>query len=139
MKKSDSSKRYILTFGYGNRKNYEEFLKYLADFNVLYVIDVRQVPRAWSRKWYGDNIRNLCDSNNIRYVSKTELGNTSGNEKWIPKNNEAATKQLREVAEIANEGTILLLCAEKNPAHCHRTEVAKCLRELTAITVKHLE
>ncbi|MEA5512611.1 DUF488 domain-containing protein [Nodularia sp. UHCC 0506] len=139
MEESNFLNRYILTFGYGNRKNYEEFLKYLEDFSVEYVVDVRKVTRAWSRQWYGEKINNFCHLNNIKYISKTKLGNTSGNKNWIPENPEAAKKELDEVAEIAKLGNILLLCAEKNASHCHRTEVANKLKELTAIPVKHLE
>jgi len=139
MKENDSLNKYILTFGYGNRKSYKEFLEYLVDFNVTHVIDVRQVPRAWSRQWYAQELHNLCNSNNIKYLSKTKLGNTSGNENWIPESPEEAQQALCEVAEIAKQGNILLLCAEKKAAHCHRTEVANSLKELTAIPVKHLE
>ena len=57
MNSADISKnRCILTFGYGNRKNYDLFLDYLQNFDVEYVVDVRMSPRAWSRRWYGEPI-----------------------------------------------------------------------------------
>ncbi|OKH34382.1 hypothetical protein NIES2101_39030 [Calothrix sp. HK-06] len=133
------SNRYIFTFGYGNRKNYDVFLDYLKKFNIEYVIDVRTIPRAWSRQWYGEKISDFCQKNNIKYVSKTELGNTSGNKSWIPADEKAASKDLQEIAKIAEKSNILILCAEMNPERCHRTEVASCLENLTAIPVKHLE
>lgn len=40
----------ILTFGYGNRKNYDDLLDYIDKFDISCVIDVRLSPRAWSRK-----------------------------------------------------------------------------------------
>lgn len=139
MKESNCYNRYIFTFGYGNRKNYDEILKYIEDFNVEYVVDIRRVPRAWSRRWYGEKLSTLCDSSNIKYISKTNLGNTSGDKNWIPENLEAAEKELNEVAEIVKEANILLLCAEKDSSRCHRTEVANYLNKLTAIPVKHLD
>ncbi|MBD2439464.1 DUF488 domain-containing protein [Nostoc sp. FACHB-110] len=134
-----TKKKCILTFGYGNRKDYAKFLEYLRNFNVECVVDVRMVPRAWSRKWYGEQIKILCESNNIEYISKTALGNTSGKENWIPLNQEEADQALYEIAQLAQKGNILLLCAEMNPNRCHRKEVAHCLESLASLPVKHLE
>ncbi len=64
-------KNNILTFGYGNRQNYDRFIEYLEDYHVKYVIDVRMKPRAWSRKWYGEEIKNLCLSKKVQYISQT--------------------------------------------------------------------
>ncbi|MBN3924510.1 DUF488 domain-containing protein [Nostoc sp. NMS4] len=130
--------KYILTFGYGNRKNYDEFFSYLEEFNVVCVVDVRLHPRAWSRKWYGEIIKKSCSEKNIKYVSKASLGNTSGNSNWIPPNDEEAAIALQEISEIAQTGTILLLCAEKKSYCCHRAEVALHLQKLVNNEIKHL-
>lgn len=131
--------KYILTFGYGNRKNYDELLTYLQKFNVKCVVDVRISPRAWSRKWYADKIKEFCLSNNIEYISKPPLGNTSGKENWIPPDRDNADVALREIAEIAQTGTVLLLCAEMDHHRCHRADVANCLSKLVNTSVIHLE
>jgi uncharacterized protein (DUF488 family) len=136
---SESSKTYILTFGYGNRKTYDEFLKYLELFNVKFVVDVRSSPRAWTRKWYGSEIEKLCQSKHINYISKTSLGNTSGNNNWIPPSESEAQLALLEISLITQSQTTLLLCAELKPSQCHRVMVAQKLHELTNITVQHLE
>ena len=133
-----SEKNFILTFGYGNRKDYEAFLGYLKEFSVTSVIDVRLSPRAWSRKWYGDAIEKLCISENIRYISKMSLGNISGCSQWVPPDQEEAEQTLSEVAEILETGSVLLLCAEMDSSRCHRVEVACKLQELTNASVKHL-
>lgn len=130
---------YILTFGYGNRKNYDRFLAYLQEFDVKWVVDVRISPRAWSRKWYGTQLENLCIFKNIQYISKTSLGNISGKENWVPPNIEQAEEALSEIAELAKMGTILLLCAEMKPCRCHRVDVANQLGKLVSRPVKHLE
>jgi uncharacterized protein (DUF488 family) len=132
-------KRLILTFGYGNRKDYDAFLDYLKEFNVTYVIDVRLRPRAWSRKWYGDTLEKLCASRNIQYISKASLGNLSGSNHWIPPQNEEAEQTLSEVAEILETGNVLLLCAEIDSSRCHRVAVASKLQNLTNASVKHLK
>jgi uncharacterized protein (DUF488 family) len=133
-----SKQQYILTFGYGNRKDYEEFITYLEDFHVSCVVDVRFRPRAWTRKWYGEQIEKLCISKGIKYVSKVFLGNTSGNANWVPPDADEANKSLKEVAEMTTSGTILLLCAEKDWHRCHRVDVANQLEQLVQLPVKHL-
>ncbi len=90
--------KYILTFGYGNRRDYSEFLEYLENFDVKCVIDVRKSPRAWSRRWYGDRIENLCRSRNIQYISKVSLGNTSGKKNWVSPTPEKVDVDLCEIA-----------------------------------------
>ncbi|WNZ46725.1 DUF488 domain-containing protein [Leptolyngbya boryana CZ1] len=133
-----SKKNLVLTFGYGNRKDYDLFLSYLDKFNVTCVIDVRLNPRAWSRKWYGDVLEKLCTSKSVGYLSKSSLGNISGCSHWIPPEETAAEQALTEVAEIVKDGNVLLLCAEMDCIKCHRVEVAQRLHELTDASIKHL-
>jgi uncharacterized protein (DUF488 family) len=133
-----SDEKIVLTFGYGNRKDYESFLGYIEKYNVSCVIDVRLSPRAWTRKWYGDAIENLCHSKNIQYQSKKALGNTSGCSRWIPPVQQEANQALQEIADILEEGNILLLCSELDYVKCHRVEVAQKLQEIISASVKHL-
>ncbi|MEL6458407.1 MAG: DUF488 domain-containing protein [Cyanobacteria bacterium J06636_27] len=132
------NKNYILTFGYGNRKDYQQLIEYFEQYKVLFLIDVRIRPRAWSRKWYGDAVEKLCISKGIKYISKSALGNTSGNEKWLPPSKIEAEKSLEEVAKCACHGTVLLMCAEKDWNRCHRTEVANELKKLVDSSIQHL-
>jgi len=135
----DIKEKLILTFGYGNRKNYDLFLKYIDEFKVAYVVDVRLSPKAWTRKWYGDAIEKICQSVNIQYLAKPTLGNTSGRSNWIPPEPIAAAETLSELAKIlASNGNVLLLCAELDYSRCHRVEVAEELEKLTNAAVKHL-
>ena len=135
----DTKEKLILTFGYGNRKDYDVFLKYIDEFKIAYVIDVRLSPRAWTRKWYGDAIEKICQSVNIQYLAKPTLGNTSGRSNWIPPEPTAAAETLSELAKIiASNGNVLLLCAELDYSRCHRVEVAEELEKLTNAAVKHL-
>ena len=138
IKTKKDSNNYILTFGYGNRKNYQQLIDYFEQYQVSFLIDVRIRPRAWSRKWYGDSVEKLCISKGIKYISKSALGNTSGNAKWLPPDKEEAKKSLDEVAELVSSGTVLLMCAEKDWNRCHRTEVANKLEQLVNSPVQHL-
>src|SRR6478672_3601709 len=122
---------YILTFGYGNRTNYDAFLEYIKEFKVTCIIDVRLSPRAWSRKWYGSQLEKVCNANDIKYISMPSLGNTSGTNKWTPPDVEEADRALLEVSNIAKLGTVLLLCGEMDSRRCHRVDVANQLHKLT--------
>jgi uncharacterized protein (DUF488 family) len=133
------SEKYILTFGYGNRKDYEVFFDYLKSFDVTCVIDVRKNPRAWTRKWYGEQIEKACISKDVNYLSKSALGNTSGNKNWIPPDDAQASQALNEITDLATFGTVMLLCAEMDPSRCHRTEVAERLHDLVNVPIKHLK
>jgi len=136
---STGNDRFILTFGYGNRSSYDDFFSYLEEFQVVCVIDVRLKPHAWSRKWYGKQIKQACDAKNITYVSRPSLGNISGESNWIPPNHEEAHETLLEISNIAKTGTILLLCAELDSSHCHRTDVAHKLQKLVSNPIEHLK
>lgn len=132
----------ILTFGYGNRKDYSVFLDYLKTYSIQYVIDVRLNPRAWTRKWYGCALKKFCDEMDIEYISETSLGNTSGKKNWTPPDIALAEQRLLEIAEILNSKktrNILLLCAELDYSRCHRTEVAERLQSMTDFPIKHLQ
>lgn len=135
---TDCTKNFIFTFGYGNRKDYDALIHYIREFDITHVIDVRLKPQAWSRKWYADSIANLCDCQNIHYISRPSLGNTSGCSDWIPPEPMDAKETLLELSELLENENILLLCAELDCNRCHRTEVASRLQDLTKASVTHL-
>lgn len=129
----------ILTFGYGNRPNYDTLLDYIKQFNVSILIDVREKPRAWSRKWYGDQIHKFCNEQGIDYISDTSLGNVSGTNRWISPNPDKANEVLQDIAKKTQSKTVLLLCAEMDYRRCHRVEVAEQLQQLIDQPIQHLK
>lgn len=129
----------ILTFGYGNRTNYNSLKLYLEEHKVSYLIDVRRTPRAWTRMWYAQNVERFCNAQGIQYLSMPALGNISGKKAWIPPDADAAKIAISEVSQLAECETILLLCAEKDYQRCHRTEVADSICKLTKSQVHHLQ
>jgi hypothetical protein len=131
----------IFTFGYGNRINYDDLISILTDQNIGCVVDVRLRPKAWTRRWYGEEIKKLCDSIGVIYVNETALGNTSGKSNWIAPDLRAATDALHRVASNLEAGSnsILLLCAEMDNKRCHRSEVAEEVKKiLSQYPVEHL-
>lgn len=129
----------ILTFGYGNRKNYNLLSSYIEDYNIKYLFDVRNKTKAWSRLWYGQEIANFCHKKGIKYANESSLGNTSGKSNWISPAPEKAEEALINIAKIASNENVLLLCAEMDFKRCHRCEVAERLNELANTSIRHLE
>lgn len=129
----------ILTFGYGNRPDYKSLLNYIKEFKVNLLIDVREKPRAWSRRWYGEQIKKFCDEQGIEYLSETTLGNISGNKNWISPDPDKANQVLEDIAKKYQSKTILLLCAEMDYHKCHRVDVANKLQQLIDQPIKHLK
>ena len=77
MKNPPTKQSLILTFGYGNRSSYDSLLAYIKEFKVDFLIDVREKPRAWSRKWYGDQLEKFCHVKRQNpYTEKTTLNPT---------------------------------------------------------------
>ncbi len=129
----------IFTFGYGNRKNYDLLSSYIKNYEIKYLVDVRQNPRAWTRRWYGQEIANFCQEKGIKYINDSSLGNTSGKSNWISPNPEKAENMLINIAQFASKENILLLCSEIDFNKCHRTEVAKQLENMSNVSIKHLK
>ena len=123
----------------GTDRNYGLLLEYIKKFCIVCVVDVRLSRKAWNRMWYGQEIEKLCSSEGISYISKTSLGNISGDNHWIPPDEKSANEALIEIAEIAKSGNILLLCAELDSNRCHRVDVAQKLKELVNVPITNLK
>jgi Protein of unknown function, DUF488 len=121
----------IYTFGYGNRVDYTELLDCFDRNSIATLVDVRMKPYGWSPIWHGESISKLCVERSVEYQSMPDLGNTSGASLWIPPDPVLARVALSQVTDRLKVGNILLVCAEKNPKQCHRTEVAHQLQERT--------
>lgn len=128
----------IYTFGYGNRKTNGELLVYLKGFGIKTLIDVRRSPRAWSDTWYGVKIRMSCEAEGVKYKWIPALGNTTKTAEWVPPNLEESQQAINQVAEIAQQGNVLLLCAELDHRSCHRTAVAQAIADKTKLPIEHL-
>lgn len=139
MKNPPTKQSLILTFGYGNRSSYDSLLAYINEFEVDFLIDVREKPRAWSRKWYGDQLEKLCHQQGIEYLSEKTLGNISGTSHWVSPEPEKVDQVLQDIAKKAQSKTVLLLCAEMDYHRCYRVEVAEKLQELTHQPINHLQ
>lgn len=129
----------LFTFGYGNRKNYEQLEAYIREHSIDVLVDVRIKPRAWTRKWWGDQVEKFCESQGVEYISARELGNTSGKANWIPENKEEAGMGVAVLVKTLEKKNVVLMCAELDFNRCHRTEVAETAQEVAnVIEIIHL-
>ncbi len=128
----------IFTFGYGNRTSHNQLIKYFQSREIKYLIDVRFTPYGWSSLWHCTELEKVCKNNGVQYISKKDLGNTSGNKKWVPPDGKRASVALMSVAEIAAHENLILMCSELDFNKCHRKEIAENLSTMTGEIVVHL-
>lgn len=121
----------IYTFGYGNRPTADSLLGFLGEYEIPYLIDVRLRAKAWTRRWWGDSVKQVVEGVGVSYLPRPDLGNTSGTAKWIPPDTSKAVLSLMEIRELLLEkGSVMLMCAELDNQKCHRTAIAQKLQEM---------
>ena len=127
----------IYTIGYGGRKP-TEFTDLLTRHGARTVVDVRLRPDRASMGCYalakspGKGIQGLLAKAGIAYVSMVQLGNLFlDRDDWA----KAYRQLLATAGELLTEQLVMLplaqpvclLCAEKDPAACHRGLIAEYL------------
>jgi len=128
----------VLTVGHSDREP-DELDALLGEAGVTHVIDVRTAP--WSRRfpWHGkDELERRCRSAGRAYLwMGAALGGLHAGDWAERRAGEDYRRALARVIELAGEGVPVLLCAERDPAHCHRRLIADDLvRE--GVVVRHL-
>jgi uncharacterized protein (DUF488 family) len=128
----------VYTFGYGNRKSLTPLVDYCKQHGINVLVDVREKPRGWSTIWSKSYLQKQLPLNGIEYQSVPALGNTSGKPTWIPSDTLLAQKELKRLATLTETKTLALMCAELDPARCHRVAVGRKLASMTNKTLKNL-
>ena len=121
----------ILTIGHSNHKM-EFFLELLTRHNVTALTDVRSVPFSrFSPQYNREQLAEILNASGIKYLFLgRELGGRSNDPSCyeqgrIRYDRLAGTPSFHNGLERVVRGTeeyrIALMCAEKEPLHCHRT------------------
>ena len=129
----------IHSIGHSNRR-WEDFLALLQRHGVTRLVDVRSRPRSRFPHFNAGRLAPALESAGIRYVPMGDsLGGkpkdpalyASGSEpgKDFPDFNlvretaqyQGGIAELAEWVRERSEGQICIVCAEGDPAHCHRT------------------
>ena len=115
----------VYTLGHSDRSA-EAFLALLESAEVAHVIDVRSAP--WSRRhpWHAKpELEASCRAAGLDY---TWLGPQLGGlrEEGYPQHQqgESYKEGLEALVGLASASRVALVCAEREPAHCHRRFIA---------------
>lgn len=121
------------TIGYGGLSTVADLQQIVEQTGITKIIDVRSKPntRRFSRKLLQQTFGDM-------YSSRIDMGGlefeVSQYDTWLRQ----AAGGLSDLQELAKNGKVLVMCAEKNPDTCHRKYfVGKWLEE-RGYRVKHL-
>ncbi len=130
----------LKTIGHSNHP-IERFVDLLRAGGVALLVDVRSIP--WSRRFpqFGkERLQKSLGAAGIGYLHEAALGGRpeGGDSYEALALQPAFTAALDRLLERAHEGTLCLMCAEKEPLDCHRTVlVSRRLAERGA-AIEHL-
>jgi uncharacterized protein (DUF488 family) len=141
----------LYTIGY-ERSDTAAVVAELKRAGVERVLDVRAVPLSRKKGFSKKQLARTLEEAGIAYEGLTGLGtpkagrdaNRSGDldtfERIFDKHmtTDAAQRDLARAVALTEEAVCCLLCFEADPMRCHRTIVARHLRERTGQTIIHL-
>lgn len=125
----DNAQR-IYTVGHSNRSQ-SVLVHLLHEAGVRAVVDVRRVPASRRHPQFNrDELGAALLQKGILYH---HLGDTLGGYRREPYESHLLTESFRRglklLEQLAAASTTAILCAERNPAECHRLHIADCLTE----------
>ncbi len=142
----------LYTVGHGNRK-IEELVSLLKEARVDTLVDVRAQPRSRHNPQFNDEaLRLACEHAGIVYHwAGRQLGGMRAPRPDSPHraleedrrgfadhmDTEAFRKGAFQLQQLAANGVCAMLCAERDPAQCHRSLIADYLT-LQGARVVHL-
>lgn len=132
----------VMTVGHSTR-TLDEFIHLLQIHGATCVVDVRTIPRSWHNPQFNkDSLPLSLKKANLGYIHMPGLGglrhakSDSPNMGWrnasfrgyadYMQTSEFA-QSLEELICLANQGQIVLMCAEALPWRCHRSLIADAL------------
>ncbi len=129
------------TIGHSDRP-FEEFIDILHQYEIRYLIDIRSYPLSIHEQYNKENLELTLPKHHLLYYHCPGLGGMR-EQKYMeyastPEFKKYFDKLLKKITEASrSENNIVLMCAEKSPKHCHRSELAKVL-ENEDVKVIHL-
>jgi uncharacterized protein (DUF488 family) len=124
----------VYTVGYSGRAP-QEIADIAASLGAA-VVDIRFNPQSRRPEWNGGRLRTLLAEQGVRYAHVKALGNENY------KGGEIKLYQpdlgVKMVQELLGTQPVLLLCACREVATCHRSTAAELLQERLGVEVVHL-
>lgn len=132
--------RGVCTIGYEGL-DIDQFLNTLLQNHVNLVIDVRRNPFSMNLCYIKAALTNFLHKADIEYLHIPELGIDSKHRKKLETFEDyqelfrlyrktLPNKQvyINRILELSEKKRVALLCYEKDPAYCHRNEIASVIR-----------
>ncbi|MEM7821770.1 MAG: DUF488 domain-containing protein [Candidatus Aenigmatarchaeota archaeon] len=120
----------IYTLGHSTR-SFEEFLSILKKFEIQLVVDVRRWPSSKKFPWFNkENLEEELAKNEIEYTHLPELGGFRKGGYEVFSKSEEFEDVIKNLLEIINGKIAAIMCAEWNPAKCHRWYISEKLNEM---------
>jgi uncharacterized protein (DUF488 family) len=142
----------LFTVGHSNR-TLDDLIALLREAGIATLVDVRAQPRsARNPQFDEDSLRAACTQAGIAYHwAGRHLGGLRAAHAHSPHialdegrrgfadhmSTEPFKKAAAQLASLAARGTTAMLCAERDPGHCHRALIADYLT-LQGLCVMHL-
>jgi uncharacterized protein (DUF488 family) len=139
---AQSSKHMIYTIGHSTR-SIDDFIRILKEFAIQKVIDIRTIPKSrHNPQFNSDYLKTELHKHKIGYVHIKALGGlrhahaNSINTGWHNSSfrgfadymqTAAFESGIEKLVTIAQKKTVVIMCAEALPWHCHRSLIADAL------------
>lgn len=107
----------IYTIGYSNRP-LPEFTRELARRSITQLVDVRSRPWSRNPSYNRKAIERWSEQAGIHYRFE---GATLGGDENEDRELSAIAKSVSRLAEVSTNENVAIMCAEGDPARCHRT------------------
>lgn len=140
----------VFTAGYRG-ESIDAFFARLLDAGIQAIIDVRNNPVSRKYGFAGSRLRDLGTRVGMAYHHVPALGIPSAARKSLGSPESYAKlfdayevslserdADIRAVAAIVQDSPSALLCAEEDPAECHRSRLAKAISSRTRMPIVHL-
>lgn len=119
----------IFTIGHSNL-NFMRFLSLLQENNITLIVDIRSIPYSRHAPWSNKSrLAKILKPFHIRYTYLGHKlgGKTPSGEKFTRPSTTSSTdlydQAVRSLIDLSAQDRLALLCAESDPANCHRQHV----------------
>ncbi|MBZ0250895.1 MAG: DUF488 domain-containing protein [Burkholderiales bacterium] len=141
--------RNLYTIGYEG-SDLDSFIEALAHLGITTVLDIRELPLSRKRGFSKTPLSGALAEVGIGYRHERALGcppeirnrlrHDGDYRRYFEAFNRYLLTQLDVVEHLVAEldGSVALLCYERDPAYCHRRSVAEQMRELFALIPRHV-
>jgi uncharacterized protein (DUF488 family) len=143
----------IFTIGYEER-SIDEFISRLRRHKITVLVDVRETPASRKRGFSKGQLEEILREANIKYLHVKCLGSPKALRDRLREDNdyeaffaqymsyiETQSDALRTLyKETVSQETSCLMCMERRPEYCHRSVLAKKIKEIdgNGLEINHI-